>query len=62
VKWSEKLGQNLFVPPSPKGWAEGKAWITAQSLLDRYSMIASLAAPLPSQTLTQLLDPTYQLK
>lgn len=62
VKWAEKLGQNLFVPPSPKGWAEGKAWITAQSLLDRYSMIASLAAPLPSQTLTQLLDPTYQLK
>ncbi|HPY39122.1 MAG TPA: DUF1800 domain-containing protein [Thiolinea sp.] len=62
VKWSEKLGQNLFVPPSPKGWAEGKAWITTQSLLDRYSMVATLAVNLPPATRAALLTPSYQLK
>lgn len=62
VHWSERLGQNLFVPPSPKGWAEGKAWITAQSLLDRYSMISTLASTLAPSTLASLLDPSYQLK
>jgi uncharacterized protein (DUF1800 family) len=62
VKWSEKLGQNMFVPPSPKGWAEGKAWITTQSLLDRYSLLSTLARTLPATTLAALLDPAYQLK
>ncbi|QLQ33876.1 MAG: DUF1800 family protein [Candidatus Thiothrix singaporensis] len=33
VKYAEKLGQNPFVPPTPKGWEGGKAWITTQSLL-----------------------------
>ena len=62
VKWSEKLGQNLFVPPNPKGWAGGAAWITPQSLLDRYSLLSKLAHSLPPATLTALLDPAYQLK
>jgi uncharacterized protein (DUF1800 family) len=62
VKWSEKLGQNLFVPPSPKGWAEGKAWITTQSLLDRYSLLSTLTRTLPPTTRAELLEPAYQLK
>ena len=62
VKWSEKLGQNPFAPPTPKGWADGTAWITPQSLLDRYSLLSQLARSLPPATLTALLDPTYQLK
>ncbi|MBU0654101.1 MAG: DUF1800 domain-containing protein [Gammaproteobacteria bacterium] len=39
VKFAEKLGQNPFVPPTPKGWEGGKAWITTQSLLDRYGIL-----------------------
>lgn len=54
VKLSEKLGQNLFVPPSPKGWAEGKTWITTQSLLDRYSLLANLARTLQPSKLPAL--------
>jgi uncharacterized protein (DUF1800 family) len=62
VKGAEKVGQNMFVPPSPKGWAEGKAWITTQSLLDRYSLLSKWARTLPPTTLAALLDPAYQLK
>lgn len=58
VKFAEKLGQNPFVPPSPKGWEEGKAWITTQSLLDRYGILFRLsrtlnAAALPALNVSQ---------
>lgn len=51
VKYAEKLGQNPFVPPTPKGWEGGKAWITTQSLLDRYGILFQLTRTLPSAKL-----------
>ena len=32
-----QLGQNLFQPPSVKGWDGGYAWITTNTLLTRYN-------------------------
>jgi uncharacterized protein (DUF1800 family) len=32
------LGQDLFAPPSVKGWDGGAAWITTSSLLARYNL------------------------
>ncbi|MDF3130337.1 DUF1800 domain-containing protein [Kiritimatiellaeota bacterium B1221] len=40
VKASKQLGQNLFEPPSVKGWDGGAAWITASNLSLRYSLAA----------------------
>ncbi|MEB4591512.1 DUF1800 domain-containing protein [Candidatus Thiothrix sp. Deng01] len=59
VKYAEKLGQNPFVPPTPKGWEGGKAWITTQSLLDRYGILFQLTrtlppTPLPVQSAAQI--------
>jgi uncharacterized protein (DUF1800 family) len=46
------LGQELFQPPNVKGWDGGVAWITTNSLLDRYNFAAALVegnrVPLPS--------------
>ncbi len=46
------LGQELFQPPNVKGWDGGIAWITTNSLLDRYNFAAALVegerVPLPS--------------
>lgn len=45
------LGQNLFAPPNVKGWDGGIAWITTNSLLNRYNFSASLidgTAPPPA--------------
>ncbi len=36
------LGQNLFEPPNVKGWDGGIAWISTNSLLDRYNQAALL--------------------
>ncbi len=45
------LGQELFQPPNVKGWDGGIAWITTNSLLDRYNFAAALVegqrVPLP---------------
>jgi uncharacterized protein (DUF1800 family) len=47
-----QLGQELFQPPNVKGWDGGVAWITTNSLLDRYNFAAALVegqrVPLPS--------------
>ena len=49
-----QLGQELFQPPNVKGWDGGIAWITTNSLLDRYNFAAALVegerVPLPSFT------------
>jgi uncharacterized protein (DUF1800 family) len=49
-----QLGQELFQPPNVKGWDGGVAWITTNSLLDRYNFAAALVegqrVPLPSLT------------
>jgi len=46
------LGEELFQPPNVKGWDGGIAWITTNSLLDRYNFAAALVegerVPLPS--------------
>ncbi len=46
------LGQELFQPPNVKGWDGGIAWITTNSLLDRYNFAAALVegerVPLPA--------------
>ncbi|HUB86492.1 MAG TPA: DUF1800 domain-containing protein [Verrucomicrobiae bacterium] len=34
---TSSLGQNLFAPPSVKGWDGGVAWITTNTLFDRYN-------------------------
>jgi uncharacterized protein (DUF1800 family) len=36
------LGQDLFAPPSVKGWDGGYAWITTNSLLSRYNFAGIL--------------------
>ena len=47
-----QLGQELFQPPNVKGWDGGVAWITTNSLLDRYNFAAALVegerVPIPS--------------
>jgi uncharacterized protein (DUF1800 family) len=47
-----QLGQELFQPPNVKGWDGGIAWVTTNSLLDRYNFAAALVegerVPLPS--------------
>src|SRR5690606_34930790 len=35
---SQQLGQQLFDPPSVKGWDGGAAWITASNLSLRYRL------------------------
>ena len=36
------LGQDLFAPPNVKGWDGGIAWITTNTLLERYNGAATL--------------------
>lgn len=39
-----QLGQNLFFPPSVKGWDGGRAWINANTLLHRFHLPQTLVA------------------
>jgi uncharacterized protein (DUF1800 family) len=39
------MGQNLCDPPTPKGWAGGRAWITSATLIARDNLAAALLAP-----------------
>jgi uncharacterized protein (DUF1800 family) len=39
---TSSLGQNLFAPPNVKGWDGGTAWITTNTLLDRYNDAVTL--------------------
>ena len=38
----ENLGQQLFAPPSVKGWDGGPAWLNAQTLLGRQNLALAL--------------------
>lgn len=40
-----EMGQELFAPPSVKGWDGGRAWITTSSLLFRYNLAGFLVNP-----------------
>lgn len=42
VHITELLGQDLFDPPTVKGWDGGKAWIDTQTLLVRTSLLTKL--------------------
>jgi uncharacterized protein (DUF1800 family) len=37
-----RMGQDLFNPPSVKGWDGGKAWISTSSLFERFNFAASI--------------------
>jgi uncharacterized protein (DUF1800 family) len=38
----ERMGQNLFMPPSVKGWDGGRAWINTATLFARQNTLAAL--------------------
>jgi uncharacterized protein (DUF1800 family) len=40
----EQLGQNIFSPPSVKGWDGGRAWINGQTLLFRQNLALALTS------------------
>lgn len=40
----ETLGQNLFAPPSVKGWDGGQAWLNGQTLLFRQNLALALCS------------------
>jgi uncharacterized protein (DUF1800 family) len=40
----ESLGQNLFHPPSVKGWDGGQAWLNGQTLLFRQNLALALCS------------------
>ena len=52
-----ELGQNLFMPPSVKGWDGGTAWINSATLIRRSNtalLFSTAAPPLPLEV--QSLD------
>ena len=42
IKVLADLGQNIFEPPSVKGWEGGRLWITSSSLLQRANLATEL--------------------
>jgi uncharacterized protein (DUF1800 family) len=40
----DKLGQNLFSPPSVKGWDGGPTWLNGQTLLQRQNLALALCS------------------
>ena len=44
----ETLGQNVFYPPSVKGWDGGPAWLNGQTLLFRQNLALACAADRPA--------------
>lgn len=53
VPLTAELGQNLFAPPSVKGWDGGTAWINSATLIRRSNtarLFAVAAPPLPVET------------
>jgi uncharacterized protein (DUF1800 family) len=40
----EQLGQNIFHPPSVKGWDGGPAWLNGQTLLNRQNLALALTS------------------
>jgi len=42
VAITRMLGQQLFAPPSVKGWDGGYSWITTASLMERYNLAGML--------------------
>lgn len=40
----EELGQNVFFPPSVKGWDGGRTWLNGQTLLSRQNLALALTS------------------
>lgn len=45
VGWMSQLGQDLFVPPTMQGWAGGRCWINAATMVARQNLAAALLTP-----------------
>lgn len=41
--WTAQLGQNLFTPPTVKGWDGGRLWINSATLLQRANFAAEIS-------------------
>jgi uncharacterized protein (DUF1800 family) len=52
-----RLGQDLFQPPTVKGWEGGRLWITSATLLQRANFAASLTGSEAYGTLPELNSP-----
>lgn len=54
---TRSLGQDLFAPPNVKGWDGGTAWITTNTLLERYNdavtLVTGTAQQLSAQDFTR---------
>jgi len=57
----ENLGQQLFAPPSVKGWDGGRSWLNAQTLLLRGNLASALTSTRDS-AFTDRCDPVKFLK
>ena len=44
AEWCANLGQDLFQPPTVKGWEGGRLWINATSMLQRANFAADLVS------------------
>lgn len=63
----ERMGQELFFPPSVKGWEGGRAWINTSTLYIRQNILVYLLTgrtPMggPNQAVADKYDPTPLLK
>ena len=38
------MGQNLFEPPSVKGWDGGKVWISTESMIERFNFATKISS------------------
>src|SRR5207245_5104599 len=54
----EALGQNLFHPPSVKGWDGGQAWLNGQTLLFRQNLALAMTST-EDNRFGQKLDPAF---
>src|SRR6185503_18892388 len=42
ARWTSRMGQALFRPPSVKGWDGGQAWIHAGAWIARHNALVEL--------------------
>lgn len=52
-----RMGQDLFNPPSVKGWDGGRAWVSTSSLFERFNFAASITTARGPEG-TSHVDPT----
>lgn len=56
-----RMGQDLFNPPTVKGWDEGMAWISSAAMLERFNFAWRVAAQTPDPANLRVLDDVVQL-